>query len=150
MSKIYFEMNDKERQLRHIGETIEYAACMFGEGLSGTGEYSIPTKEVIELQSKISDQLINVQALIEKLLKAVEEEEEEEGESSLEMFPVKEYEDVKELTDYTVYGITETSSEQGDNKGYNFIFRSELPGGGYVFKNLLVSADGGLYISDIY
>lgn len=147
MSKIYFEMNDKERQLRHIGDTIEYAACMFGEGLSGTGEYNIPIKEVIELQSNISDQLINVQVLIEKLLKAVEEEERE---SSLEMFPVKEYEDVKELTDYTVYGITETSSEQGDNKGYNFIFRSELQGGGYVFKNLLVSADGGLYISDIY
>jgi hypothetical protein len=139
-------MNDKEKQLRHIGDTIEYAICMFGEGLSGTGEYSIPTKDVIELQSKISDQLIDVQTLIEKLLKAVEEEEEER---QLEMFPVKSTDDIKELTDYTVYTITETTTEEGKN-GYILALRSELSGGGYVFKDLLASGDGGLYISDIY
>jgi hypothetical protein len=146
MSKIYFEMNDKERQLRHIGDTIDYAICMFGEGLSGTGKYNIPNKDVIELQSKISDQLLCAMTDIEKLLKAVEEEEEEK---LLEMFPVKSREDIKELTDYTVYTITETTTEEG-KKGYIFVLRSELIGGGYVFKNLLASGDGNLYISDIY
>jgi hypothetical protein len=83
---------------------------------------------------------------MEKLLKAVEEEEEEK---QLEMFPIKSIDDIKELTDYTVYTITETTTEEG-KKGYILSLRSELTGGGYVFKNLLASGDGGLYISDIY
>ncbi len=71
-------------------------------------------------------------------------------ETSQIMYPVKNYEDVKELIDYTVYGIVETSSEDGENTGYKFTFRSELEHGGYVFIDLLVSADGNLYISDVY
>lgn len=78
MDKIYFEMNDKEKQLRHIGDGIDYAICMFSEGLSGTGVYNIPNKKVIALQSEISDQLINVRSQIDELLKAVEEEEEDD------------------------------------------------------------------------
>jgi hypothetical protein len=71
-------------------------------------------------------------------------------EDNLVMYPVKCYEDIKEfINDYTVYTITETFSEE-EKKGYKFAFRSELPEGGYIFKDLLVSGDGGLYVSDIY
>lgn len=87
--------------------------------------------------------------LIEEL-KSLIEDSIEEDEDDLVMYPVKGYEDIKELIDdYTVNVITETSTEDG-KKGYRFAFRSELLGGGYAFKDLLVSGDGGLYVSDIY
>lgn len=79
MDKIYFEMNDKEKQLQHIGDTLSYAICMFSEGLSGTGEYNISTAEVIELQSRIADKLISAQNDMLLLLKAVKEEEDTNG-----------------------------------------------------------------------
>ena len=88
--------------------------------------------------------------LTDEINQIINDNIDKDEEKSLKMFPVKGYEDVKKLMDYTVYGITETSSEQGDTKGYNFTFRSELPGCGLVFRNLLVSADGGIYISDVY
>lgn len=141
MSKIYFEMNDKEKQLRHIGDTIDYAICMFAEGLSGTGEYNIPTEEVIDLQSKIADNLISVQADMEKLLKAVEEKEEDE--QTLVFNPIGGTTEIKEVKDCEVHLV----KEAGNAFGTEIVFLNFQSG---MYKSLIINDDGELSMSQWY
>jgi hypothetical protein len=75
MSKIYFEMNGKEKQLNHIADNLDYAICMFGEGLRGTGEYNISNKQVYELEKRIGCHLLEAYKDVMSLLKAVEEKD---------------------------------------------------------------------------
>lgn len=74
MEKIFFEMNDKEKQLVHIGNMVDYAICILVEGLSGTGDFDISTDEVIQLQAAISEDLISAHGNIQKLLNSVQEQ----------------------------------------------------------------------------
>lgn len=140
MRKIYFEMNDKEKQLRHIGDTIDYAICMFGEGLSGTGEYDIPNEEVRELQSRIADQLISVQSDMDKLLKAVEEKEEE---PTLVYNSIGGAEELKEIRDSKVYLVKDSENVHGTE----IVFHKNHTG---MYKNLTISDDGELSMSQWY
>ena len=77
MSKIYYEMNDKERQLHHIANDVDYAISVLAEGLSGSGEYNISTQEVINLQSEINNNLIKAHEGMIKLLRSIKNESEE-------------------------------------------------------------------------
>jgi hypothetical protein len=153
MSKNYFEMNDKERQLRHIGETIDYAISMFSEGLSGTGEYNIPNKEVIELQSKISGQLIDAHASIEKLMKEVKEEEEiinnnsiEDDEVQFDHRLVSDKKELAKLTGYSILSVIETHDE--DDRQGCYISLGKLQEDGAVYASLILSGNGNVYIHD--
>lgn len=141
MSKNYFEMNDKEKQLKHIGEMIDYAICMFSEGLSGTGEYNIPTKEVIELQSDISDQLINAHSLIEKLLKAVEEKD--DAGQVLIFNPIGGATEIDDVKNCEVYLVKEAEGIYGTE----IVFRNTRCG---KYKNLIINDDGELSMSQWY
>lgn len=141
MSKNYFEMNDKEKQLKHIGEMIDYAICMFSEGLSGTGEYNIPTEEVIELQSNISDQLINTHSLIEKLLKAVEEKD--QAGQVLIFNPIGGATEIDDVKNCEVYNVKEAEGMYGTE----IVFRNTQCG---MYKSLIINDDGELSMSQWY
>ena len=144
MEKIYFEMNDKEKQLHHIGETIDYAICAFSEGLSGTGEYNIETEEVIELQGRIADQLLSVQTDIEKLLKAVEEKEEK---PTLVFNAIGGREELKVLKNCTVYHIEDVENPEENFYGTEIIFHNEKTG---KYIGLLKDDDGQMSLSQWY
>lgn len=144
MSKIYFEMNEKERQLRHIGDSIDYAICTFSEGLSGTGEYSIPTDEVIELQNKISDQLLNVQVDMGKLLNAVEEKERK---PQLIFNTVAGADEIRELNDCKVYLIRDVENKEESFYATEITFHNEKTG---MYIGLMKDDDGELSLSQWY
>ena len=73
MDKSYFEMNDAEKQLNLISNNIDYAICVFSEGLPVTMDSSTLTNKIIELQMKIVDKLFDASKDIKSLLKIVEE-----------------------------------------------------------------------------
>ena len=75
MDKSYFEMNDAEKQLNLISNNIDYAICVFSEGLPVTMDSSTLTNKIIELQMKIVDKLFDASRDIKSLLKIVEEKE---------------------------------------------------------------------------
>lgn len=144
MDKIYFDMNDKEKQLQHIGDTLSYAICAFSEGLSGTGEYNINTKEVIELQSKIADKLISAQNDMITLLNAVQVREEENG---LRYHTVDGKEDLKGLTGCTVYHVSDNENADMEYYSIDIAFHNEKTG---KYINLSYDNKEGLLISDEY
>lgn len=76
MKKSYFEMNDKEKQYHLLCEILDYAICVTSEGICGTGEYSISTSEVIELQEEISGHLHEALSGVNRLRRSVEEKRE--------------------------------------------------------------------------
>lgn len=141
MSKIYFEMNDKERQLKHIGENIDYAICMFSEGLSGTGEYSIPSEEVKELHNQITDNLLKAYDDINILLKAVEEKE--EVGQTLIFNSIGGATEINDIKDCEVYHVREA---EGIN-GTEIVFHNTRSG---MYRNLLIDDDGELSMSQWY
>lgn len=73
MSKMYFEMNDKERQLNLIANNLDYAISVLGEGLDGTGEYNLEVNEVNEVQNRIQEHLIKAYEDVELLIKSTKE-----------------------------------------------------------------------------
>ena len=141
MSKIYFEMNDKERQLKHIGDSIDYAICMFGEGLSGTGEYNIPSEEVKKLQDRITDNLLKADEDINKLLKAVEEKE--ENRQSLVFNAIGGATEIDDIKDCEVYLVKEAENIDGTE----IVFHNTQSG---MYINLIISDDGELSMSQWY
>jgi len=62
----------KERKRYHIVPTLDYAFCLFSEGLlQGIGEFNISDKEVMDIQDKITGNLLLVFSDIEKLKEAL-------------------------------------------------------------------------------
>ena len=141
MSRIYFEMSDKEKQLRHIGDNIDYAICMFSEGLSGTGEYSIPSEEVKELHNQITDNLLKAYDDINILLKAVEEKE--EAGQTLIFNPAGGATEINDIKDCEVYLVKETENFEGTE----IVFHNTGSG---MYRSLIVSDDGELLMSQWY
>lgn len=141
MSKIYFEMSDKERQLRHIEDNLDYAICMFSEGLSGTGEYNIPSEEVKELHNQITDNLLKAYDDINILLKAVEEKE--EAGQTLIFNPVGGATEIDDIKDCEVYLVKEAENI----KGTEIVFHNTESG---MYINLLIDDDGELSMSQWY
>jgi len=69
MSKIYFEMNEAERQLTHILDGLDYATCLIAEGIQG--EYKgVSTSEMIDLQDAACAHLLSASECICKMLDA--------------------------------------------------------------------------------
>lgn len=141
MSKIYFEMNDKERQLKHIGDNIDYAICMFSEGLSGIGDYNISSKEVRELHNRITDNLLKAYDDIKILLKAVEEKE--EAGQDLIFNSIGGAIEIDEIKDCEVYLVKEAENI----KGTEIVFHNTRSG---MYRNLLIDDDGELSMSQWY
>lgn len=141
MSKLYFEMNDKEKQLRHIGDNIDYAICMFSEGLSGTGEYSIPSEEVKELHNQITDNLLKAYDDINILLKSVEEKE--EAGQTLIFNPVGGANEINAVKDCEVYLVKDAENI----KGTEIVFHNTESG---MYISLLIDDDGDLSMSQWY
>ena len=139
MSKIYFEMSDKERQLNLIANNIDYAICMLGEGLSGTGEYNIPSEEVKKLQNRITDNLLKVNEDISKLLKAVEEE----NGQPLVFNAIGGATELDDIKDCEVYLVKEAENINGTE----IVFHNTKSG---MYINLLIDDDGDLSMSQWY
>lgn len=74
MNKYYFEMSDTERQLNLINNNLDYAICVFSEGLPIQADAST-IREAIRLQSKITETLLDVSEDIETMLKIAQEDE---------------------------------------------------------------------------
>lgn len=145
MSKIYFEMNDKERQLKHIGDSIDYAICMLSEGLSGTGEYNIPSEEVRKLQNRITDNLLKADEDINKLLKAAEEKE--DNGQPLVFNTVGGATEIDDIKDCEVYLVEELVKDVNNINGTEIVFHNTQSG---MYKNLIISDDGELSMSQWY
>lgn len=141
MSKVYFEMNDKERQLKHIGDNIDYAVCMFSEGLSGTGEYNIPSEEVKELHNQITDNLLKAYDDINILLKSVEEKE--ENRQSLVFNAIGGATEINDIKDCEVYLVKEAENINGTE----IVFHNTESG---MYINLLIDDGGELLMSQWY
>lgn len=144
MNKIYFEMNDKERQLHLMANNIAYAICMLGEGLSGTGEYNLPSEKVRELQANIVDDLNNAYSDIDKLLYAVEEEEDK---SRLIFNPVGGATEINTIKDCEVYLVEDLTKDINNINGTEIVFHNTQSG---MYKNLIISDDGELSMSQWY
>lgn len=153
MSKLYFEMNDKEKQLNHIGENLDYATCMFGEGLSGAGRYNMSSEKVREIQNRITDHLMAARGDINLLLKSTEEfednleEEELEEECGLDLHPVEKVRDLSVLNNYQVEYFMESEDEEG-RKGVSILLKRTNTGGCDKYRQLLFSGNGNQYMSD--
>lgn len=141
MSKIYYEMNDKERQLKHIGDNIDYAICMFGEGLNGTGDYDIPSEEVSELQGRITDNLLKAYDDINILLKSVEEKE--ETGQTLIFNSIGGATEIDKIKDCEVYLVKEAENINGTE----IVFHNTRSG---MYISLLIDDDGDLSMSQWY
>ena len=141
MSKIYFEMSDKERQLNLIANNIDYAICMVSEGLSGTGEYNIPSEEVKKLQNRITDNLLKADEDISKLLKSVEEKE--ENRQSLVFNAIGGATEINDIKDCEVYLVKEAENINGTE----IVFHNTKSG---MYINLLIDDDGELSMSQWY
>mgnify|MGYP001350152322 CR=1 FL=1 len=144
MSKDYFEMNDKERQLHHIAYNVDYAISMISEGLSGTGEYDISTDKVRELQTRITDNLSNAYSDISKLLDAVEEHEDKQ---TLVFNPVGGANEIKAFKDSEVYLVKDLTKDINNINGTEIVFHNTQSG---KYKNLIISDDGELSMSQWY
>lgn len=134
-------MNDKERQLKHIGDNIDYAICMFSEDLSGTRGYNIPSEEVKELRNHITDNLLMAYADIGTLLKAVEEKE--ETGQTLIFNSIGGATEIDDIKDCEVYHVREA---EGIN-GTEIVFHNTRSG---MYRNLLIDDDGELSMSQWY
>lgn len=160
MSKIYFEMNDKERQLNHIADNLDYAICMFGEGLSGTGQYNMSTEEIIELQHRIGDHLMAAYQDVYTLLKSTremedmleddteEDTEEDEGISDIQTYPIKDSKGLSQVLNYQISNILETTNEETNKKGLFISLKKQVKDGKWQYRELILSGDGNKYISD--
>jgi len=160
MNKIYFEMNDKEKELHHIATNLDYAICVFGEGLSGTGKFNLKNTEINKLQNRIGDHLMKAYEDITLLLKATEEKEiylpfeeedieddETEEEYSLNLHLVENVKKLGVLNNYQVEYMLE-SEDQEERKGVSILLKKISQNGVYKYRQLLFSGDGKQYISD--
>ena len=134
-------MNDKERQLKHIGDNIDYAICMIGEGLSGAGDYNIPSEEARELQNRIADNLFKAYDDINILLRSVEEKE--EAGQTLVFNPVGGATEIDKIKDCEVYLVKEAENIEGTE----IVFHNTRSG---MYINLLIDDDGDLSMSQWY
>lgn len=85
MSKIYFEMTEAEKTLTHLIDTVDYAGTIMSEGVIGEYEM-LSTKEVIDMQHKVSEYLFKAAQLMGELLSNVkvieDDEKQDEGDES--------------------------------------------------------------------
>lgn len=144
MSKLYFEMNDKEKQLHHIAGNLDYAISIFGEGLSGTGDFNLGVKEVNKLQRRIGDHLMKAHEDISLLLKAVEEKEERE---SLVFNPIGGADELKKLVGCKVYLTEDVENKEKNFYATEIAFFNEKTG---KYINILKDNDGQLSVSQWY
>ena len=70
-------------------------------------------------------------------------------ESERKLYEVFGADGLKELVGYAICQTIETS-DQNDAEGCLIVFQKELPGGGYTYKDLLLSANGDRFMSNDY
>jgi hypothetical protein len=73
----------------------------------------------------------------------------EKEEINLILHQVTNTEQLNELNNYQIEHMIETEGESG-RKGTNIVLKRELPCGGYMYRDFLISGDGNKYISDEY
>lgn len=72
MDKTYFEMNEAEKQLSLINNIVDYAICMFSEGLPVYKDKET-TRRIIYLQNSIVRSLLDVSVDISELMELIKE-----------------------------------------------------------------------------
>ena len=153
MSKLYFEMNDKEKQLNLIAGNLDYAYCVFSEGLSGTGKFNLENEEVRKLQNRIGDHVMKAYEDINTLLKAVEEkenyllEDEVEERHGLVFNVVGGAEELNIIKDCKVYHIEEIENPEESYYGTQITLFNENTG---KYIDLIKDDDGELSMSQWY
>lgn len=154
MSKLYFEMNDKEKQLNHIGESLDYATCMISEGLGGTGDYNLEVEEVNEVQSRTAEHLMSAREGIDILIKSLNDEEnysvepgeDDETDEGLTVYPINEISDLKAVHNYNIEYFKEAKDEDGRD-GTSILLKNKKSNGVEMYRELLFNGNGKIYLS---
>lgn len=157
MNKIYFEMTEQERELTYLGQTVDYAAVKFAEGIPGTyGNFT--TKDIIKIQSEITDHLLAANALINKLLENIYKLDDKLEDDVIECDDdnsvvtlicdeVGTASDIEKLKDCKVDYIGDVSNEKYNTQGIIITLKNEHTG---HYIDLLKGNDGELSISQWY
>lgn len=157
MEKLYFDMTDAERTLTHLIDTVDFAGTTIAEGV--VAEYkTFSTKELIDMQSKISDHLFKASHLLVELLSdikvfEVDKQQDEDDESTISL-NMKEAtrEEVEEIIKSEKLYLTGLVYDEEDNViGASLTFRDnndveELS----YFKSINFYNDGKIMVSDKY
>lgn len=127
---------DYLKQGQAVSAILDAEIVENGESYIGTDAFA--------WMNETSNAILHSDRLEEAILENITEDE-----RGLTLHQVTSREQLNQLNNFQIEYNTETS-DNDDRKGTDFLLKREVPGGGYMYRNLLISAGGGMYLSDEY